>query len=342
LAVYDPQGTYSRHAGVLMTSIFEHTQSPVCIHVLHDNTLTADNRGRFSRTAERFNQKVRFVDVTNSFSKIDQDGDMDKIAKRYTRGMFFRLLIPDLIDAEKVIYMDCDIVVNLDIAELWNIDLSVPDVSLAAVADEVLATNLSKIERTRFDAWGLEYGKYFNSGVLLMDLNRMRQKYNDLLRGVKLFYERYGALAVYIDQDFLNVTFRNDVLFIDGRFNKLTMLSLCEGHAKDIEGVIIHFAGPKPWVFLKNSASDSLYWEMFERSEWSDQLREQLFGVLKNLCHDGECRCKYHRGSECVRHVTRRLLNRFRLVFTRSLPVWFRLCGIYLSKLRRRPRGETI
>jgi lipopolysaccharide biosynthesis glycosyltransferase len=304
--------------------------------------LTADNRRRFSKTAEKFNQKVQLIDVTDLFSKVNQNGEIDKIAKHLTRGTFFRLLIPDLIDAEKAICLDCDIVVNLDIAELWNIDLSAPDVSLAAAADEAIATNLSKIERMRFNAWGLEYGKYFNAGVLVMNLKRIRQKHENLLGGARVFHECYGSLVMYAEQDFLNVTFKDDVLFIDGRFNRLTMLSLYEGHAKDIEGVIIHFAGLKPWVFLKNSASDNLYWETFARSEWNDQLREQLFGALKNLCHDGECRCKYHRGSECARRVTRRLLSRFCLVFTRSLPAWFRLCGIYLSKLRRKPGGETI
>ena len=43
LAVYDPKGTYSQHAGVVMTSIFENTQSPVGVHILHDETLTEDS-----------------------------------------------------------------------------------------------------------------------------------------------------------------------------------------------------------------------------------------------------------------------------------------------------------
>ena len=58
LAVYDPKGTYSQHAGVVMTSIFENTQSPVVVHILHDETLTEDNRKKFIRTAEKYGQTV--------------------------------------------------------------------------------------------------------------------------------------------------------------------------------------------------------------------------------------------------------------------------------------------
>ena len=38
-------------------------------------------------------------------------------------GCLFRLLIPDLLECPKVIYFDCDVLVNLDIRELWDIDL---------------------------------------------------------------------------------------------------------------------------------------------------------------------------------------------------------------------------
>ncbi|MBQ3695322.1 MAG: hypothetical protein IJQ77_07865, partial [Synergistaceae bacterium] len=56
MLVYDPQGTYSQHAGVVMTSIFENTQSKVIVHILHDETLTQDNRQKLIRTAGKYSQ----------------------------------------------------------------------------------------------------------------------------------------------------------------------------------------------------------------------------------------------------------------------------------------------
>ncbi|GHT01851.1 hypothetical protein AGMMS50276_30800 [Synergistales bacterium] len=121
LAVYDPKGDYSRWAGVVVTSIFQNTKSPVNVTILHDTTLTDDNRDRFNRTAKRFGQNVSFVDVSEQILRISTNPDSD--AGHLSRGTLYRLLIPDLLNIPKVIYLDCDIVVNLDIAELWNIPM---------------------------------------------------------------------------------------------------------------------------------------------------------------------------------------------------------------------------
>lgn len=51
LSVYDPKGTYSRHAGVVMASVLRNTDATVCFHILHDETLTKENRRRLEETA---------------------------------------------------------------------------------------------------------------------------------------------------------------------------------------------------------------------------------------------------------------------------------------------------
>ena len=66
LGVYDPSGTYSRHAGVVMASIFEKTRSSVCVHILHDRTLTDENRDKLQRVADAYAQEVRFEDVSQA------------------------------------------------------------------------------------------------------------------------------------------------------------------------------------------------------------------------------------------------------------------------------------
>ena len=63
LSIHYTKGTYSPHAGVVMVSIFERTQSAVLVHILHDDTLSPDNRAMFAETAERFGQRGEFHDV---------------------------------------------------------------------------------------------------------------------------------------------------------------------------------------------------------------------------------------------------------------------------------------
>ena len=71
LAFHDPKGTYSQHAGVAMASIFDHTKSPVCVHILHDHTLTDLNRSRLHETAKSFNQQAEFHDISPCVSRLE-------------------------------------------------------------------------------------------------------------------------------------------------------------------------------------------------------------------------------------------------------------------------------
>ncbi|GHV55431.1 LPS 1,2-glucosyltransferase [Synergistales bacterium] len=292
LAVYDPKGTYSRHAGIVMTSIFERTKSPVCVHILHDETLTEDNRARFRRTARVFGQEVNFIDVSEAILKMGSD--VDKFAGIFSRGAFFRLLIPDIMDIAKVIYLDCDIAVNLDIAELW--DTQIDDFCLAVILDLPMI-DLNRKMHDRIRTWAMRLGdaKYFNSGVLLMNLDRIRQKKYNLAEEARSFFERYHHCADCPDQDFLNSLFMGETLYADGRFNRTVEYSA-------IESSILHFAGkPKPWIPHAWKPRDYFYWETLARSEW----RDQLVGIILEIYEHGE---EIHsHTADCWRHIARRL-----------------------------------
>ncbi|GHT01864.1 hypothetical protein AGMMS50276_30870 [Synergistales bacterium] len=260
LAVYDPKGDYSRWAGIVMTSIFQNTKSHVNVTILNDDTLTDDNRSRFIGTAKRFGQSVSFVDVSGHILRIFSDPD--KYAGHLSRGALFRLLIPDLLNIPKVIYLDCDIVVNMDIARLWSIPIE--NHSLAAIdhrdSNIFPCTTYEKIK-----GWAMRYNpeKYFNSGVLLMNLSRIRQEH-DLARETFRFYERYSYLCNDADQAFLNSLFSRDVLYIDERFNRLS------ADDSDIDNAILHYAYNKPWQDTQISLRNALFWRVFAESEWGD------------------------------------------------------------------------
>ena len=100
LSVYDPKGTYSRHAGVVAASVLSNTDEDVCFHILHDETLTDENKRRLEETVSKSLSKssgtghgmIDFVDVSNAFSRVN-DVDMEKISLRFTRGAGVRLVL---------------------------------------------------------------------------------------------------------------------------------------------------------------------------------------------------------------------------------------------------------
>lgn len=98
------------------------------VHILHDNTLTAENREKFILIADRYGQSVKFYNVEELCKE-----ELSKITRKissarssyFTIAAYYRTLIPDVLSSaiEKCIYLDSDIVINMDIKELWQIDL---------------------------------------------------------------------------------------------------------------------------------------------------------------------------------------------------------------------------
>ena len=63
LAFCDPKGTYCRHAAVTAASIFANTSRRVCVHIVHDDTLTSDNRSKLLQLADGYGQEINFINI---------------------------------------------------------------------------------------------------------------------------------------------------------------------------------------------------------------------------------------------------------------------------------------
>ena len=302
LTVYDPKGTYSQHAGVVMASIFERTQSQVCVHILHDETMTERNRSFLTETARTFSQKVEFHDVSAYIKHLGDE--IVQIAENtiYSVGMLFRLAITDVMTSDRVIYLDCDVVVNMDIRELW--DIPVDDCSCAGAPD-----NLSRFSSTAFRMriMGCDPRNYINSGVLLMNIPRMKEKLD--VRQVCRWFARYRYCMKFPDQDLINSCFRGEIKFLEGRFNNRYAnlnATFCDDiHASGVADSILHATVTKPWESPKGSAVDRLYWRAFHKTPWGKLPREELFDLIFDLFQKSPF--MHRRSSQCYRKVFHRL-----------------------------------
>lgn len=253
LAFNDKDGSYSEHAGVVLASVFRHTGSPVNVHILHDETLTEENKNRLTELVSGFNNNIHFYPVTippEMAEALSGTGSLD----RWTWGSLYRLLLPSLIQADKVIYLDCDVLVNMDIAELWNIDLN--GYYLAAVRDQGIL-GIAGLVMT----YGLNPETYFNSGVIVFALNNIRQKMNWYEETLH-FWRSYPGTTMP-DQDALNHVFGGNSLLLDERFNSFCL----PGSGQDLNNKIVHFAGDtKMWDPL--SEGYGLYQELLGLTPW--------------------------------------------------------------------------
>jgi lipopolysaccharide biosynthesis glycosyltransferase len=159
-----------------------------------------------------------------------------------------RLQLPSVLkDIDRVVYLDCDLVVLDDIATLYDTDLL--EFPLAACLDFWLAgtppfapPGWGEGEWHKFlrEVVRLTDSKaYFNAGVMVMDLKRFRS--TSLIHAAEEFLENINYETPFVDQEALNHVVDGAFVRLDTRWNVLAAL----GHSNPW---IIHYAGPyKPW-----------------------------------------------------------------------------------------------
>lgn len=229
----DQVGAYHRNTIAVIDEICTHTDARVVFHIFHDETMDRAKQMVFERVVHQYQQDVCFHDITS-----EPEFEKMKI------GMLYRLFIPRLCpDIKKMIYLDSDVLVLSNIKCLW--DVSLEGYSLAAVLD--LPYTRETFVRTKYyNHQGIDDRIYFNSGVLVMNLERMRKQCD--LPQQYLQYISNHPHTLMLDQDFLNLKFQNNTLFLADKFN-----TICDdiNMAEETElkkKCIVHLAGPfKPW-----------------------------------------------------------------------------------------------
>lgn len=284
-ALYDKQGTYSKFTGTTMLSIFENINTPpqlpsITVHILHDNTLTTDNRDKFIYLAGQYNQLVKFYNVEELCAdKLEEIIKLTPRLKtsRYNLATYYRLLIAQILpaDVDKIIYLDSDIIVNLDINELWRIELG--DKPFAAVPEAANGINPENFALCREGYVRDE--DYFNAGVLMMNLKVFSDE-KLLMSGIKFMGEH--PQFIYVDQDVLNYLFSKDYLKLPVKFNFFTVYLL---HLEEInyERVIYHFAGENFGKSMSNPFN-RLWMKYFIKSPWfSAETVEHLYASFNQI-----------------------------------------------------------
>ena len=201
--------------------MFENTREKVTVHILHDNTLTADNRDKFSYIAGQYNQHIKFYNVEKICAKSIQQfkeifSKLDGF-KIFSIGTLFRMLIPQIFseDIKRIIYLDSDVIVNSDIKEFWQVPLE--DKVLAAVPE--MSNGIPTSEMFTLCKKGLVNAEdYFNAGILYINLEKWRGgEYENFQAAIKFVVENINDM--WIDQNIFNYCFSKKYLKLPVDFN---------------------------------------------------------------------------------------------------------------------------
>jgi lipopolysaccharide biosynthesis glycosyltransferase len=232
--------------------LFTKRKSDLVFHLCHE-TLTPDHRADLEAIATEFPAQMVWYDLDQSPSfKAMTDGlpsqsNLPKVI--YARLMLGRLLDPAV---ERVIYLDCDVMVRAPIEDLYGVDLG--GHAIGAIRDTLgsfLAAGVDmRQKRDLFDV----ADPYFNSGVLVIDLDRWRAA--EVPEKLAQVVADGTMMRLFYDQDFLNLVFKNAWQRLPPTWNMIDPRVPNEG----LDPSILHYTGPaKPWYLVTNVAFRRIY-----------------------------------------------------------------------------------
>ena len=255
----DRTGVYSSYVGATMASVSENTQNKIFFHILHDDSVSEDNKNKLGIVANKYGNIVEFHQVDSK--EVMTNNSWIRI---YSLGSLFRLFIPKLFPKlKKMIYLDADLLFMKDISELWNLDLT--GYGLAAVPDE---GEKQGIGIYLVSDGVVPSGQYFNSGLLVMNLDYIREM-GELTEMVMNFIHT-NPQTTMPDQDGLNAIFVHKTYLLDASWNVFE--SYERFRTDKLEDKVYHYAG-QPFVTCSHIADyDKKYISIREDLPWGADL----------------------------------------------------------------------
>ena len=186
---------FIQHCAVTLVSLFINNPGQVfCVHIVA-GSLPQEDQDLLTKLAASYGHTVRFyfppADLLKNYS-------IKKFGQRISMATYYRCMFPSILPetVDKVLYLDCDIVIRGDISAFWNTDLE--GYGVACIED------IGSQEKERYEL--LHYDpadSYFNAGVLLINLRYWRETHVD--HQCETYFLTYPERIRFNDQDLLNV-----------------------------------------------------------------------------------------------------------------------------------------
>lgn len=246
---------FLQHFSVTLFSLLENNKDlrirAFVIHNIEKEAALDRLRETADLVAEKYNASLEVVFFNDSVF------DHYKVAPQFSKTVYYRLLITELVpqDIDKILFLDSDIVVTGSLKELATLEFKY----LAAVQDfygDTVADSLN--------ALGFPVKKYFNAGVLLIDVKTWREE-NISAKLIELADEYMNRIAWW-DQDILNMYFHDKWHVLPGKYNALFL-----NEKLPETPLIIHYGGThKPWMYTHDHPYKSLYWKYIRLTPFKD------------------------------------------------------------------------
>lgn len=228
------------------------------IHILNNGLNPAKSQHLLRMATDSV--RVHLVDVSREIAPL---AEKLNLRDYYTASIYFRLFIPSLFPQyHKAIYLDADIAVNGDISRLYETQLG--NRLVGAVPDDIIASHRD-FRNYAEGGLGIPYRRYFNSGVMLMNLDQFRIR--QIERKFVYLLNTYHFDTICPDQDYLNVLCRGQVLYLDKGWNKMSIDECYAG----IPNLVHYNMFYKPWQYRKICYQE-YFWRYAQKTPFYEEI----------------------------------------------------------------------
>jgi len=285
--------------GVCLKSIINYTSEFNNYDIIIFNKeISKDNKSKILKLQEnRNNISIRFFDVTRKVSEYDLSPNEHVGIETY-----YRFLIQDVMKHyDKVIYIDSDVIVKADLAELYHTNIDNKILAATHDADFIGQYSLKNGKVKSYCEKTLKLKEpynYFQAGVLVLNITEMNKCFN-----VKELLEiAQKGIYKYMDQDILNIKCNNRIVYLNMKWNLLTdcaryrinnvikfaPFNLYNEYLEARKSPkIIHYAGYlKPWYNAEEDMAEE-FWRVAKQTDFYELLLYRMnTGAAWHIAHN--------------------------------------------------------
>ena len=209
--MYASDDNYAWLMGISMISLFENNKATneICVYLLADK-ISIENLTLLRDIANEYGRELVIVDVNDLILP------SSLYNSTYPKSAYSRLFAYNLLPnkVEKVIYLDCDIIVVGSLEDLYNRELN--DNAFLAVQDFLSNGYKRKIGLKKKDT-------YINTGVMVLNLKKFREL--PITQRIASFLDKFSAAICHADQDIFNGIFQGEFSVLPPYYNVMTQVN---------------------------------------------------------------------------------------------------------------------
>lgn len=251
---FSTDDNYIPYLDVAISSLISNASKGYKYRIIVLNTgLKSENIEKIKKN-EQEGFTIDFIDIGKHVEDIKS---RFKDVYHFSVVTYYRLFIASLFpEYDKIVYLDCDLVVLGDVSELYNTDLGE---SIIGAAPEQFVQNTDEFRAYAEKALGVDPDGYVNAGVLVISLDKFREhrieeRFIDLISS-------YDFDLLDPDQAYINFLCRGKIHMLPNGWNKEPMDLPCEGKKN-----IVHYAlYKKPWQY-DDVLDGEYFWHYAEKS----------------------------------------------------------------------------